>query len=372
MTDIALTMILKNEEKTIEKSINSALPVVNEIVLGLDSESRDDTRNKIKQYKTIPITLDNDLNAGLSGFATARNRVLDEVRSSWVLAMDGHEVFDCPDKNAFLNTVKQADLEGFDSIECKSWINPVNGIPAIINSRTHVFKKNVRFRGEIHEVPFCKKTLRTNCFKIIRIKNEQAAESYRERINQSRTVYVNMLKKTLETNPNDTRSLFYLGNTYRDYSQYPEAIEQYTKYLETGRGWDEEIYHTLYNLGLCYWKIGNNKTAIKFAIQATKQMPQMAEAFFLLGKIYYFNKQYRQARLWFERCCSLEIPDVRLFVYPRIYMIYRYDYLAMTYHFLGLIDLAIENVKKALVADPEDGRLQNNFISWEKTIKKIT
>jgi tetratricopeptide (TPR) repeat protein len=48
-----------------------------------------------------------------------------------------------------------------------------------------------------------------------------------------------------------TRYLFYLAQTYRDTSQFENAITFYTQHVAMN-GWDEEVYWSLYSIGLCY------------------------------------------------------------------------------------------------------------------------
>lgn len=78
-------MIAKDEEATIGQAIKSALAVVDEIVVG-DTGSSDNTRLIAEGYgaRVIDVRWEDD-------FAAARNAVLAEARSDWILVLDADE-----------------------------------------------------------------------------------------------------------------------------------------------------------------------------------------------------------------------------------------------------------------------------------------
>ncbi|MBK7702357.1 MAG: glycosyltransferase [bacterium] len=82
---VTLCMIAKDEEATIGQTIKSALAVVDEIVVG-DTGSSDNTRLIAEGYgaRVVDVPWDDD-------FAAARNAVLAEARSDWILVLDADE-----------------------------------------------------------------------------------------------------------------------------------------------------------------------------------------------------------------------------------------------------------------------------------------
>ena len=85
MGKICLCMIVKNEEKNLESSINSAKNLVDEIVV-LDTGSTDNTVNIAEEMgaKVNYFSWCND-------FAKARNEALKFVESEWILVLDADE-----------------------------------------------------------------------------------------------------------------------------------------------------------------------------------------------------------------------------------------------------------------------------------------
>jgi tetratricopeptide (TPR) repeat protein len=74
--------------------------------------------------------------------------------------------------------------------------------------------------------------------------------------------------KVLEINPNDTESLFNLGNTYYMKKEYPKAIAFYEK-LYTQNQNDPRLW---YNLGEAQFSLGNHKESLKW-FEKVGQLP---------------------------------------------------------------------------------------------------
>ena len=370
MLTLSLALIIKNELKTIEKTLASALPYVDEVVIGLDEASSDGTEEllqKYPQYKVIRTTLTKDLADKTGGFAKARNQTIAATTGDWVLMLDGHELLEILPDHTLKQVIADAEKQGSDAVYAKVWSEVQNGVPALILDQIRLFKRHIRYERENHSVPNAKNTFTTKDYKVLHLRKEQDPTACRERRKQADNTNEIGLKKALAKDPFDRRSIFYLGNTYRDRKEWANAIAQYERYIALGSNFKEELYYAYYYAATCYQALHQNDQAIVRAQQATELMPQMAEAFYLLGEIYYYQQQNEQAMFWLEKCCELDIPDVRMFVYPPIYMIKRYDILSMVYHRLGMIDKARETILKALKNDPNNERFLRNLSWWSGT-----
>lgn len=56
-----------------------------------------------------------------------------------------------------------------------------------------------------------------------------------------------LLESELALNPDDTRSQFYLANTYKDMHDFDGAIINYVKRIKMG-GWQEEVFMSAYSI----------------------------------------------------------------------------------------------------------------------------
>lgn len=88
MPTLALSMIMRDAAATLARCLESARPVVDEMVIA-DTGSTDETVQLARQFgaRVFSIPWEND-------FAHARNRALEEIRSEWVLVLDADEVRD--------------------------------------------------------------------------------------------------------------------------------------------------------------------------------------------------------------------------------------------------------------------------------------
>ena len=87
---------------------------------------------------------------------------------------------------------------------------------------------------------------------------------------------ITLLKKGLETDPNNDRYTFYLANSYRDAGQYDNAIEAYKKRIAIG-GWFDEVWHSHYSIGRCYKNKGDMANAVYWWMEAYNFYPNRIE-----------------------------------------------------------------------------------------------
>ncbi len=86
--DITLCLIVKDEEKFIKTCIESVRPLVREILIA-DTGSSDNTCSICRQYTDHVEAIDFK-----GGFSVARNHLLQQVKTCWVLFLDADEYFD--------------------------------------------------------------------------------------------------------------------------------------------------------------------------------------------------------------------------------------------------------------------------------------
>jgi len=103
-----------------------------------------------------------------------------------------------------------------------------------------------------------------------------------------------LLKKGLETHPNNSRYIFYLANSYRNNNQPDEAIETYYRCIQSN-GWIEEKWYSYYCIGNCYYKMNNIPLAIFNWMEACEIMPNRIENIYRLVHHYRIQSKYQIA-----------------------------------------------------------------------------
>ena len=377
---LSVAMVVKNEIKTLEQTVEAVRSYVDYVAIGVDKASSDGTRQLAEKLadKVITIRLSEELakkgpvrkskNGNNDwGFSKARNRVMSVCpKGSWRLTLDGHETVHSPEKMQDL--VAEAEAAGCDGVEVPICFEPdADGIPRLSYRQARLLGPAVQYNGPIHNVPVVSKMHVSDGISVEHRKQDQDVKSKVERDVQRADSNINGLRKKVEERPGDSRAWFYLAIAYKESARWLEAIEAYKKYLEIST-WKEERWHARVNMGTCYSYLGDRINAREQFVLALEEFPAMAEAYYYLGDLAYKQQRYREAQVWLEKCISMEIPRCKLFVNPRTYQVDRYDLLSMVYNHLGQYDKSIEQAEKALKST-SNPRIKNNVKIWKNHIR---
>jgi len=105
-----------------------------------------------------------------------------------------------------------------------------------------------------------------------------------------------LLEEEIRKNPSDTRSVFYLAQSYRDAGEPQKAYENYIKRVELG-GWAEEVYYSMLQAGSCKEDISGNFPLEDF-LEAYNYRPTRVEAVHDIVRYFRSKKQYYLAYLF--------------------------------------------------------------------------
>jgi len=226
---ICLNMIVKNEAANILRCLHSVRPLVDCAVI-VDTGSTDDTVALIKEYcrrADLPLALDHDK------FTT-----WDRTRNIAIgCALTCNFAFDY-----FLFV--DADMEAFGSLDDEALTAAAyavvqrHGELAWRNFRLVRRDANPKYVGVTHEYTSLDG----------RIENLDTLWFYDHCDGGNRPGKferdIALLEKGLETEPNNARYWYYLGQSYRDALRHQEAIVAFSKRIEIG-GWDEETFYAM-------------------------------------------------------------------------------------------------------------------------------
>jgi glycosyltransferase involved in cell wall biosynthesis len=127
-----------------------------------------------------------------------------------------------------------------------------------------------------------------------------------------------LLTEELERNPNDARTHFYLAQTLADLGRVEEAIEHYRARAEMG-GWEEEVFYSLYQVGILSERAGNRDQALHTLFEAWSFRPQRIEPLYELAWMFREEGSHQVAHLVAERGLGSPIPADVLFVHRWMY-----------------------------------------------------
>jgi tetratricopeptide (TPR) repeat protein len=132
---------------------------------------------------------------------------------------------------------------------------------------------------------------------------------------------IRLLKEGLEKDPNNTRYMYYLANSYKDIGDWENARDMYEKCVKTN-GWVEERWQAHYQLGRGHLAHGNPAEAVHNWLQGYQLMPNRLENIYELIKHYRETSKNALAYLFYKVAInteSIKKPPVFLFLENDVY-----------------------------------------------------
>jgi len=229
-------MIVKNEEKNIEKALSWAKAVAFEQIV-VDTGSTDRT-----------VELAENLSAKLyhfewgDDFSAAKNSALERAKGDWIALLDADEYMSQKDAKKLMVLLErmQADPEqnaGYKALSCKLTNVDDNGRPGPSFYTCRVFRNEpaVRFKGRIHE------QLDITAADILRVEDITVihtgySESARKEKNKTER-NIKMLRDELKREPDNMNTKAYLADSLsanNDGDSRAEATKLYLEVLSKG------------------------------------------------------------------------------------------------------------------------------------------
>lgn len=276
---LALVMIVKNEELGLEAAIKSCKDFVDEIVIAVDNSSADKTEEIAKKYATTVKHFD-----WSDDFAAARNFAQQNVKSDWILFLDGHEfVQKCEYLQEYLNK------------DCDALICTIEMENNVQFRNPRIYKNGVKFEGAVHESQILKNPIWYPYFVVKHDRKKSQSQTAVELRDKQRDEQVpRIFKSRLKKNPKDLKASFHLALFYQTKGDFKKTMRYqncYLKYaIDKGERWFVYFNRATYLL-----EKGKLFRALWAAENAEKEMPGRWETTKLKGLIFYAKKDLVRA-----------------------------------------------------------------------------
>jgi len=234
-------MIVKNESKIILNCLDSIVPFLDYWVI-CDTGSTDGTQTIIEDYfkkKQIEGELYND---EWVDFAHNRTLAFQRVKdkSQYCIVIDADDTFhgnlELPNDTNYTDFDIKIKLGNLEYYRKQIFLNSLDWkYTGVIHEYSELVSKNVMLTTKKLNNAYIQAGTFGN-------RNQQSSSKFKSDIQ--------ILLNGIEKEPNNARYYFYLANSYKDIQNYKEAIVYYKKRVDMG-GWFEEIYYSLYCIGLC-------------------------------------------------------------------------------------------------------------------------
>ena len=281
---ISVCMIVRNEERFLEKCLSSVLPIANEIII-VDTGSTDNTiiiaskfTDKIYQIKWS------------GNFAEARNYALAKAQCPFILSIDADEELQNPE--ALIKALQNSDPQtGGWLVNSISFASRAQGggFDTFATKLLRVFRNHpdIRFEGIVHE------QIHESIFKMgLQIKDTEAILIHYgyslspEEMQRKQLRNLELLLKALEKEPENAYLYFQTAKTYLALNKLVDAENFIQKALAFSKPESSIRPQALNYGGIIAFRFGNFDLAIRRANESLSLIPNQSFANFILGETY--------------------------------------------------------------------------------------
>ncbi|AIG27121.1 glycosyltransferase [Brevibacillus sp. 7WMA2] len=298
MITISLCMIVKNEEDSLARCLDSVKDLVDEINI-IDTGSTDGTVELAKQYTDRVFFFE-----WIDDFSAARNFAFTKATQEYILHLDADDFLLEIDRER-LRTLKETLDPAVDSVTMKyhtAFDEFDNPIMSFRRNRLVKRSNNFQWIGAVHEYLAVWGKIIDSDIAVTHKKIHQH-EGYSTR-------NLRIYEKKLERGEEFTiRDLYYYANELRDHSFHEKAIEYYIKMLDSKQGWIEDEINACYKIADCYVALGDKEKELEYIIKAFSYDTPRAEACCRLGHIFFGKKEYLKAIFWYDLATKVKRPD---------------------------------------------------------------
>jgi glycosyltransferase involved in cell wall biosynthesis len=294
-------MIVRNEAAVIKRCLDSVKGIISHWII-CDTGSTDDTRKVVlEELNGIPGTLYDDpwVDYGHNrSLAIARAR----GKADYHLHLDADETL-------------HFDRDFRDELDQEAYLVRFNGSCDYQRLALVSDRHEWRYLGMAHEyvhADTCRTRARLEGVTLTHhFDGGSRADKYKREIE--------LLTKGLEAEPDNSRYVFYLAQSYRDMGLMYQALEFYQKRATMG-GWDEEVWYSMYqlarlqHLSMMAWPLVLNSYLAAYQFR-----PSRLEPIHCIARFYREFKQYHLGYLFSQLCLETSYPDDLLFIEKNIY-----------------------------------------------------
>ena len=371
--EICLVMIVKDEANNIKDCLSKVAPYINYWVI-VDTGSKDNTieviKNTMEEFD-IPGELHE---RPWVNFEVNRTESLELAKGKcdyrWII--DADDTF-------------EVEQFGFNPFAYVDKTMDTYQITYRLNSLQYHRAQIVRsdqpwvYKGVLHEYLHCdlpnlKSAILPGCFVKADISPLKRAASLQEKYANDAKI----LEKALVDEPNNTRYMFYLAQSYRDSDQYEKALDSYIVRANAGE-WDEEVYYSWYMVAKIMEKMNRPAEEVIAAYsKAWEYRPQRLEAVFHVMRKLREQNRFVLAFTYGEM--AIKTPGTKdiLFVEPEIWQWRLIDEYSIAAYYIGHPEIAYEKTlaivnNKALfstIHPQEQERLKKNLNFYKEGMER--
>jgi len=357
---MSLTLPIWNEAETIGEVIESFLPIVDQIIIGVDDKSTDDSFEIASRYTNEVFNFKWE-----NSFCKARNACMDKSTCDWNFMTEGHEFLDpeCLDE---FKKIKEVE-DHVSLLRVSRYIsenNKTSSFPWLTRKGRGCHYVNDSHNAVISDTP---KNNATKDFYEIRTIHKRSNERAFARKEQRFYMNRKNLLQDLIKDKNNTRALFYVAQEYNEVENYSAALEYWERYLRTAT-WNEERYQARINCAKAYNKLGSLKEVEQHLLGCFGEGVPRNEHMVMLGD-FYMEDRPDKSIYYLRMAASVEMMMSPMWIEEAYYREVPLQKLCIIYSSLGRINDALKCAKLVNEKYPDTPGTESVIKKLEEAIK---
>lgn len=357
MLPISVCMIVKNEEKKIERCLNSVQKYGFEIIV-VDTGSTDKTKDVASRFtnKIYDFMWCDD-------FSAARNYSLKQATHDWIFMLDSDETVESLDLEELEYFMKNMPLS-VGAVTRRNQVTSEGGkIYSIDRTERLYSRKYYHYIGRIHE-QLAPIEGEMSCYLLnSSIWHDGYDMTEEERIKKAER-NISLLERQMKEEGANAYILYQLGKGYEIKEDYKTACEYFEKALEYDV--DTELAYVqemILSYGDDLLRIGEKEKAL--GLEAVYNIfSESADFLYLMGRIYQENNLFTEALVEYNKATTCDY-----FQQEGANSYLAYYHMAMIYKKQNRIAKALEALNKCKEYGP--AATMKNLIDAEQTQKKL-
>lgn len=361
---ISQCMIVKNEEKNIERALSWGNGVVGEQIV-VDTGSTDRTVEIAEKMGAQVYHF-----AWIDDFAAAKNYAIEQATGEWIAFLDADEYLDGKDA-ALLPTILErlgreaVYVDGIgkkcDAVRCSMiHLNEKGGVENI-QSHTRFFRNDndIRYKGSIHE-----KLIRTDDKKLVVVDVQDLLHIYHTgyawtgdlaQVKTDRNIQ--MMERLMVDQPNDPELQMFMAESLGVKGDVQGACFYAQLLLDNKDSYEDDTWRLrAYQMMMLakYQDLETNEEQLReLYIQAKKEYPGFPDFDAIMGFCMFDERRYEECIMYLEQAIEKTNGSENL-LYSRMQEFLKdvYMRLCLSYEELGQIDQSFQYAVRVLQIDP--------------------
>lgn len=348
---ICLNMIVKNEVEVIPRVLMSVLPHIDCYAI-VDTGSTDGTQQLIRDFMSTNNIPGNVYDEAWVNFSVGRNQALNyailETDADFVLIIDADEEFVSTGLD-----IHDLIAPGYVYLVTKRFNTVEYKVPNIVDIRNYYWE----WAGAVHESLNITLMDQTRIVEFLGGYIHCNPDGSRSKEVSQRDKFLNdvkLLQEDLKVDPYNTRTLYYIAQSYYDAGDFSKAAAAFKKRIER-TGFDQEDFIARYRLGQTAIMLGLDiHTTINLLLDAYAFRPTRAEALFTLSNYLRSIGEFAKAYVFSKVILDIDSTDDILFVEQDMYGWKKYDLHAMNAFYSGHSEEYLKTSLRLLEMDIPD------------------